>query len=122
MITSVATFQQRYRDMVRSMLQEVMQRPRMYFQTVAELETLTWGHFMACAQLLSDDCGPSFPRAFADFLGFHNVIESGAAGYAVALEATSERDGRSTEQLFWHWSTIFLTEWCSETGPTASSE
>ncbi|MDA1055683.1 MAG: hypothetical protein O3C40_35255 [Planctomycetota bacterium] len=88
-----------YQNACVAFIESALKHPRMYFDSLKELETLLRGHETAFQQLGGITANESFHVQFADWLLKTKQL-SGAAGWAEAIESLAEQDESDPEAVF----------------------
>jgi len=110
-MSSISAFD--YRSACAEYIRGAVQRPRMYYRSLADLEAKLRGHATAFQQLGIIKRDEGFSRSFAAWL-YDNRGVSGAAGWAVAIEELASATRADPDTVFRVQVEEFLLDWQAE--------
>ena len=90
------------------LIRNAIARPRMYFNSLKELESIMRGHAMAFDQLGAGLGGQTFHGEFGNWLARLGL--SACSGWAYAIQEKAEQEGSDAETLFIDFAREFLEE------------
>ena len=99
-----------YRQYCKDFIVDVLARPKMYFQTIDELESIMRGHQVAFDQIGAIGDGKTFHGCFSDWV-FNKYQVSCSSGWAYAIKVISCDQGVEPIDLFSDYIDIFFSEW-----------
>lgn len=99
-----------YRPACADLVRDAIRVPRMYYNTLHELEVMLSGHRFAFQQLGAIENKQSFNFAFAHWL-YETKGASAASGWAYAIEDLIAEEGEDRDRIFAELAEEFLREW-----------
>lgn len=102
-----------YRHACAKYIREALQRPRMYYRSLNELEAMMSGHYVAYEQLGGIEKHQSFRKEFIAWL-WESKGMSGSAGWAYAIQALASSEQKNEEELFSRLINEFFDHWLQE--------
>lgn len=103
-----------YRSACAEFIRGAVQKPRMYYASLADLQAQLRGHATAFQQLGAINRGESFLSAFAAWLYRTKGASGAAAGWAILIEEMAAATGADPDAVFRVQVEEFLLHWQTE--------